>query len=157
MNWLNDTSSACRYEKFVGGMYLGELVRQILKLLTERGQLFGGEWPASLRGYKSFKPGFLCEIDRDPPHNFYSTEFLLKEDLKIHNLTPEDVHIVRYVCDAVIYRAACLAASGKSCWPSQSFFGYSGQTLTLILWKKLLYEFQIIGSLIFSTNKNRKL
>ncbi|KAM7537878.1 hypothetical protein Aperf_G00000076650 [Anoplocephala perfoliata] len=99
------------YEKFVGGMYLGEVVRQILKLLTERGQLFGGEWPASLRRYKSFKPNFLCEIDRDPPQNFYSTEFLLKEDLKIHNLTPADVHIVRYVCDAVIYRAACLTAS----------------------------------------------
>lgn len=101
-----------RFEKFVSGENLGELVRQILKLLTERGQLFGGEWPASLRDLKSFPASFLCEIDRDPPHLFYSTEFLLREDLKIYNLTPDDIHIVRYVCSAVTYRSACLSAAG---------------------------------------------
>ncbi|KAL5110742.1 Hexokinase [Taenia crassiceps] len=99
------------FEKFVSGENLGELVRQILKLLTERGQLFGGVWPTSLRDLKSFPASFLCEIDRDPPHLFYSTEFLLREDLKIYNLTPEDIHIVRYVCSAVTYRSACLSAA----------------------------------------------
>nr|CDS17181.1 hexokinase [Echinococcus granulosus] len=99
------------FEKFVSGENLGELVRQILKLLTERGQLFGGVWPASLRDLRSLPASFLCEIDRDPPHLFYSTEFLLREDLKIHNLTPEDIHIVRYVCSAVTYRSACLSAA----------------------------------------------
>ncbi|CDS42209.1 hexokinase [Echinococcus multilocularis] len=99
------------FEKFVSGENMGELVRQILKLLTERGQLFGGVWPASLRELRSLPASFLCEIDRDPPHLFYSTEFLLREDLKINNLTPEDIHIVRYVCSAVTYRSACLSAA----------------------------------------------
>uniref|UniRef100_A0A5K3EPP8 Phosphotransferase n=1 Tax=Mesocestoides corti TaxID=53468 RepID=A0A5K3EPP8_MESCO len=105
------------FEKLVSGEHMAELVRQVLKLLTSRGQLFGGVWPASLRDNNSFPARFLCEIDRDPPHLFYSTEFVLREDLHVHNLTADDLHIVRYVCSAVTYRSACLSAAGmhRSC------------------------------------------
>ena len=115
---------------------MGELVRQVMKLLTERGQLFGGVWPASLRDFRSFPATFLCEIDRDPPHLFYSTEFLLREDLKIHNLTPDDVHIVRYVCSAVTYRSACLSAAGSSiilCQDTNYFFNLMSILLNRVM------------------------
>ncbi len=91
---------------------MGEIVRQVLKLLTDRGQVFGGVWPGTLREMYSFPARFLCEVDRDPPHLFYSTEYVLREDLRIHNLKSEDLHIVRYVCRAVVYRSACFVAAG---------------------------------------------
>lgn len=102
-----------RYEKLVGGLYQAEIVRQILYELTNLGQIFGGIWPEKLQDYKSLHPSFLCIIERDPPYLFYTTEFLLKEHYDIENLTAEDVYIVRYVCKAVVYRAACLTASGR--------------------------------------------
>lgn len=36
------TLSTCRFEKMIGGYYLGELVRLVLAHLARRGVLFGG-------------------------------------------------------------------------------------------------------------------
>ncbi|VUZ51490.1 unnamed protein product, partial [Hymenolepis diminuta] len=110
---ISEMPGRLRYEKLVGGLYQAEIVRQILYELTNLGQIFGGIWPEKLQDYKSLHPSFLCIIERDPPYLFYTTEFLLKEHYDIENLKAEDVYIVRYVCKAVVYRAACLTASGR--------------------------------------------
>lgn len=102
-----------RFEKLVGGLYQAEIVRQILYELTRRGLLFGGFWPEKWEEYKSIHPSFLCMIERDPPYLFYTTEFLLREHYEIKHLCADDVRIVRYVCQAVVFRAACLTASGN--------------------------------------------
>ncbi|VDK39970.1 unnamed protein product [Dibothriocephalus latus] len=105
----------CSFEKFVAGCYLGEIVRHMIVFLTEKNQLFGGNLPMSLKNPYTFPTKYICEIERDPPHLFYTTEYILREDLKIPNLKMDDLRIVRYVCSAVAHRSACLAAAGKFC------------------------------------------
>lgn len=53
-----------RYEKMTSGMYLGEIVRQILIDLTKRGLLFRGQISESLRRRGIFETKYLSQIER---------------------------------------------------------------------------------------------
>ncbi|BHF63765.1 hypothetical protein SprV_0200676000 [Sparganum proliferum] len=103
------------FEKFVASCYLGEIVRHMIVFLTEKNQLFNGNLPMSLKNPYTFPTKYICEIERDPPHLFYTTEYILREDLKIPNLKMEDLRIVRYVCSAVAHRSACMSAAAAAC------------------------------------------
>uniref|UniRef100_A0A8C2T491 Hexokinase-2 n=1 Tax=Coturnix japonica TaxID=93934 RepID=A0A8C2T491_COTJA len=52
-----------RYEKMTSGMYLGEIVRQILIDLTKQGLLFRGQISESLRKRGIFETKFLSQIE----------------------------------------------------------------------------------------------
>lgn len=53
-----------RYEKMTSGMYLGEIVRQILIDLTRQGLLFRGHISERLRTRGIFETKFLSQIER---------------------------------------------------------------------------------------------
>lgn len=53
-----------RFEKMTSGMYLGEIVRQILIDLTKRGLLFRGRITERLKTKGIFETKFLSQIER---------------------------------------------------------------------------------------------
>lgn len=57
-------ASVDRYEKMCSGMYLGEIVRQILIDLTKRGFLFRGQISETLKTRGIFETKFLSQIER---------------------------------------------------------------------------------------------
>ncbi|KAF8565366.1 hypothetical protein P879_04289 [Paragonimus westermani] len=103
------------FEKMVSGMYLGEIVRQILVYLVEQKLLFRGEMPDKLRIKDSVLTKFLTEVERNPPHLFYNTHYMLTEDLAVPVVELLDDKIVRYVCEMVSKRAAYLIGAGIAC------------------------------------------
>lgn len=56
--------SVSRYEKMCSGMYLGEIVRNILIDLTKRGFLFRGQISETLKTRGIFETKFLSQIER---------------------------------------------------------------------------------------------
>lgn len=62
--WRDVVVSLCRYEKMCSGMYLGEIVRQILIDLTKRGFLFRGQISETLKTRGIFETKFLSQIER---------------------------------------------------------------------------------------------
>lgn len=61
---LNVLFCAHRFEKMTSGMYLGEIVRQILIDLTKRGLLFRGHITECLKTRGIFETRFLSQIER---------------------------------------------------------------------------------------------
>lgn len=54
----------CRFEKMISGMYLGEIVRNILIDFTKRGLLFRGRISERLKTRGIFETKFLSQIER---------------------------------------------------------------------------------------------
>lgn len=103
------------FEKMVSGMYLGEIVRHALIHLVNEGVLFRGEMPEKLQMKDAVHTKYLTETERDPPHLFYSTHYMLTEDLAVPIVEPLDDRIVRYVCEMVCKRAAYLTGAAIAC------------------------------------------
>lgn len=53
-----------RFEKLTSGMYLGEVVRQVLLDLTRRGLLFRGHVTETLKTPGIFQTKYLSQIER---------------------------------------------------------------------------------------------
>ncbi|NXL79690.1 HXK1 protein, partial [Leptocoma aspasia] len=98
-----------RYEKMTSGMYLGEIVRQILMDLTKQGLLFRGHISESLRRRGIFETKFLSQIESDRLALLQLRRVLQQLGL---DSTCEDSVIVRDVCGAVSRRAARLCGAG---------------------------------------------
>lgn len=56
--------SISRYEKMCSGMYLGEIVRNILIDFTKRGFLFRGQISETLKTRGIFETKFLSQIEK---------------------------------------------------------------------------------------------
>ena len=54
----------CRFEKMTSGMYLGEIVRQVLLDLTRRRLLFKGHVTETLKTPGIFKTEYVSKIER---------------------------------------------------------------------------------------------
>ncbi|KAJ7403226.1 putative hexokinase HKDC1 [Pitangus sulphuratus] len=98
-----------RYEKMTSGMYLGEIVRQILIDLTKQGLLFRGHISESLRKRGIFETKFLSQIESDRLALLQVRRILQQLGL---DSTCEDSIIVKEVCGAVSQRAARLCGAG---------------------------------------------
>ncbi|NWT98592.1 HXK1 protein, partial [Urocynchramus pylzowi] len=100
-----------RYEKMTSGMYLGEIVRQILIDLTKQGLLFRGHISESqsLRKRGVFETKFLSQIESDRLALLQVRRILQQLGL---DSTCEDSIIVKEVCGAVSRRAARLCGAG---------------------------------------------
>lgn len=61
---LHECYSHCRFEKMISGMYLGEIVRNILIDFTKRGLLFRGRISERLKTRGIFETKFLSQIER---------------------------------------------------------------------------------------------
>ncbi|NXD14644.1 HXK1 protein, partial [Nothocercus nigrocapillus] len=98
-----------RYEKMTSGMYLGEIVRQILIDLTRQGLLFRGQISESLRKRGIFETKFLSQIESDRLALLQVRRILQQLGL---DGTCEDSIVVKEVCGAVSARAARLCGAG---------------------------------------------
>ncbi|XP_069609512.1 hexokinase HKDC1-like [Ranitomeya imitator] len=98
-----------RYEKMTSGMYLGEIVRQILIDLTKRGLLFRGQISERLRTKGIFETKFLSQIESDRLALLQVRKILQQLGL---DSTCDDSIIVKEVCGAVSTRAAKLCGAG---------------------------------------------
>lgn len=98
-----------RYEKMTSGMYLGEIVRQILIDLTKQGLLFRGQISESLRRRGIFETKFLSQIESDRLALLQVRRILQQLGL---DSTCDDSIIVKEVCGSVSKRAAQLCGAG---------------------------------------------
>ncbi|XP_018407907.1 PREDICTED: hexokinase-3 [Nanorana parkeri] len=98
-----------RYEKMISGMYLGEIVRQVLIELTKDRILFRGKISEQLNTRDLFPTKYLSQIESDSLGLLQVRSILTKLGL---NSTCDDTVIVKEVCTIVSKRAAQLCAAG---------------------------------------------
>ncbi|XP_056889203.1 hexokinase-2 [Takifugu flavidus] len=99
-----------RYEKMVSGMYLGEIVRNILMHFTDRGLLFRGKVSEKLKMHGIFATKFLSQIESDRLAMRQVRAIL--QHLGLTNSTCDDSVLVKEVCGVVSRRAAQLCGAG---------------------------------------------
>ncbi|PVD30839.1 hypothetical protein C0Q70_10114 [Pomacea canaliculata] len=103
-----------RYEKFVSGMYMGEIARLALEKLRKSGLLFGGEGSYHMATRGRFYTKYVSEIEGDDIDSFKTTKQIFQE-LEIEKVTEQDCRLVRHTCSLVSRRAAFLASAGLAC------------------------------------------
>ncbi|XP_054423843.1 hexokinase-3 [Pteronotus mesoamericanus] len=99
---------AQRFEKMIGGLYLGELVRRVLAHLAQHGVLFGGRTSPALLSQGGVLLEHVAEME-DPSAGTAQVHAVLQG----LGLSPgaADAELVRRVCAAVCTRAARLCAA----------------------------------------------
>uniref|UniRef100_A0A6J0SPP8 Hexokinase-2 n=1 Tax=Pogona vitticeps TaxID=103695 RepID=A0A6J0SPP8_9SAUR len=100
-----------RYEKMISGMYLGEIVRNILIDFTKRGLLFRGRISERLKTRGIFETKFLSQIESDRLALLQVRSILQHLGLES---TCDDSIIVKEVCTVVARRAAQLCGAGMA-------------------------------------------
>ncbi|XP_062358525.1 hexokinase-3 [Cinclus cinclus] len=98
-----------RFEKLISGMYLGEIVRQILMVMVERQLLFQGRPCPKLQTRNIFQTKFLSTIELNGLALGQIRAILNELEL---DASFEDSMLMREVCQAVSLRAAQLCAAG---------------------------------------------
>ncbi|NXO34602.1 HXK3 protein, partial [Locustella ochotensis] len=98
-----------RFEKLISGMYLGEIVRQILMVMTEKQLLFQGKISPKLQTRNIFQTKFLSTVELNglPLRQIRAILNELEMDASF-----EDCVLLREVCQTVSLRAAQLCAAG---------------------------------------------
>ena len=101
------------FEKMVSGMYLGELVRQVLLDLIHDNLIFAGCNTKKLLEKGSFLTKFASEIEKDPIGEYTRARKCLDSlGMDPLTITEEDFSSLRFVCEAITRRAAFLASAG---------------------------------------------
>ncbi|ELW65733.1 Hexokinase-1 [Tupaia chinensis] len=100
-----------RYEKMISGMYLGEIVRNILIDFTKKGFLFRGQISEPLKTRGIFETKFLSQIESDRLALLQVRAILQQLGL---NSTCDDSILVKTVCGVVSKRAAQLCGAGMA-------------------------------------------
>ncbi|XP_051897183.1 hexokinase-2 isoform X1 [Pristis pectinata] len=98
-----------RYEKMISGMYLGEIVRNILINFTKQGLLFRGKISERLKTRGIFETKYLSQIESDRLALLQVRAILQQLGLQS---TCDDSIIVKEVCGVVSRRAAQLCGAG---------------------------------------------
>ncbi|XP_078522664.1 hexokinase-2 [Lissotriton helveticus] len=100
-----------RFEKMISGMYLGEIVRNVLIDFTKRGLLFRGRISERLKTRGIFETKFLSQIESDCLALLQVRSILQHLGLES---TCDDSIIVKEVCTVVARRAAQLCGAGMA-------------------------------------------
>ncbi|CAO3663229.1 unnamed protein product [Umbelopsis ramanniana] len=100
------------FEKMTTGMYLGEIVRNILVYLVDNDKLFAGSSSEGLNTPYSFDTSYMYVIEADDDSEEYEDiRVILEEMLKIGPTTLADREIVQKVCEIVGRRSAMLVGA----------------------------------------------
>ncbi|XP_056274280.1 hexokinase-2 isoform X1 [Pseudoliparis swirei] len=99
-----------RYEKMISGMYLGEVVRNVLLDFTAKGLLFRGKLSERLKTQCIFETKFLSQIESDRLAMRQVRSIL--QHLGLTSSTCDDSVLVKEVCSVVSRRAAQLCGAG---------------------------------------------
>lgn len=102
------------FEKCISGMYLGEMVRQILVRLMEKGAIFKGQSSQQIHKKWSFHTSYISEIESDPPDTF-NQGALIMDRLGIRTTNKQDLGCLRYICETISTRSAKLTACALTC------------------------------------------
>ncbi|CAB1428484.1 unnamed protein product [Pleuronectes platessa] len=100
-----------RYEKMCSGMYLGEIVRNILIDMTKKGFLFRGQISETLKTRGIFETKFLSQIESDRLALLQVRSILQHLGL---DSSCDDSIIVKEVCGVVSHRAAQICGAGMA-------------------------------------------
>ncbi|XP_056150134.1 hexokinase-2 isoform X2 [Lampris incognitus] len=106
----SSTPGKQRYEKMISGMYLGEIVRNVLLEFTSKGLLFRGKLSERLKTRGIFETKFLTQIESDRLALRQVRSIL--QHLGLTSSTCEDGILVKEVCSVVARRAAQLCGAG---------------------------------------------
>ncbi|XP_062399112.1 hexokinase-2 [Sardina pilchardus] len=99
-----------RYEKMISGMYLGEVVRNVLLDFTSKGLLFRGRLSERLKTRGIFETKFLSQIESDRLALRQVRAIL--QHLGLTSSTCDDSILVKEVCTVVARRAGQLCGAG---------------------------------------------
>lgn len=98
------------FEKMVSGMYLGEIVRNLMLGLIDQSVLFNGHSSAALNTHYGLDTALVSAIEGaksdDEVVNVLTKELGLAKEI----ISPRDIEIVRWACYVVSCRAAALSA-----------------------------------------------
>ena len=95
------------------GMYMGELVRQVLVDLMKDDLIFIGADRERLLERGAFFTRYASEIESDPVGDYTRCRQALEElGVDPDEVTDDDCSAVRYVCEAVSRRASMMASAG---------------------------------------------
>nr|PNR28815.1 hypothetical protein PHYPA_027507 [Physcomitrium patens] len=100
------------YEKMIGGMYLGEIVRRVLLRMEKEASLFGGPVPSKLKEPFSLITPEIAKMHADESKNLRVVAKVLRDVFGVQKTDLAARRIVHDVCDIVIMRSARLAAAG---------------------------------------------
>jgi len=99
------------FEKMISGMYMGEVVRQVLVDLIEEGLIFTKDNIEKLLEKGGFLTKYVSEVESDQVGDFTKCCEVLKE-IGIDNPSEEDCSALRYVCECVSRRAGFMVSAG---------------------------------------------
>ncbi|KAF9971984.1 glucokinase [Actinomortierella ambigua] len=113
------------FEKMISGMYLGEIVRNILLHLIDQRLLFDGKSSPMLNQQWGFTSETMSAIEEDKSPNLVPTGQILESMLGMGLHTLADREIVQRVCHLVGQRAARLSAMATAAVIRQGLSGDS--------------------------------
>ncbi|KAH8963817.1 hypothetical protein BDL97_04G031600 [Sphagnum fallax] len=100
------------FEKMVGGMYLGEIVRRVLAKIAQEAGLFGGSSSPKLFEPFSLSTPYVSKMHSDESAELTEVAKILEDVFEIQSTTFQERKIVHDVCDILAERGARLAAAG---------------------------------------------
>jgi len=101
------------FEKMISGMYMGELIRQVLVDLMKDDLIFFECNREKILQRGSFFTRFASEIESDPVGDYTRAKAALQQlDIDPETVTTEDLSSLRYVCEVVSRRASFMASAG---------------------------------------------
>jgi len=101
------------FEKMISGMYMGELIRQVLVDLMKDDLIFFECNRDKILERGSFFTRFASEIESDPVGDYTRAKAALQMlDIDPDTVTTEDLSSLRYVCEVVSRRASFMASAG---------------------------------------------
>lgn len=107
------------YEKLMSGMYLGEIVRLMIKHLQNKNVLFVGAAASCLDRPYAFETSYLSQIVADNTSSLTETESLLRT-IDIPSSSLAERQALKEIATAIGVRAAQLAAVGIAAIVTQS-------------------------------------
>lgn len=99
------------FEKMISGMYMGELVRQVLVDMVWENLIFVDQNTDSLFEHGSFLSKYVSKIEADPVGDYTKCRKVMTQ-LGMPDVSDEDCSAVRYICECVSRRAGFMAAAG---------------------------------------------
>lgn len=100
------------FEKMIGGMYLGEIVRRVLFKMAGEAALFGDEIPHKLKEPFVLMTSEMSKMHADESSDLRVVGTILRDVFGIQKTELPTRRIVHDVCDTVTLRSARLAAAG---------------------------------------------
>lgn len=146
------------FEKMTTGIFLGELVRNILIYLVDRDILFGGESSETLNTAHSFDTSYMYVCEADDSDTLEDTRIVLEDMLDLSKTTVGDREVVKKVCELVGTRAAVLVGASIAAIVQHMDAKGIGMTeegyaiCKLFIIKVLVYLFHAHESIIISSH-----